>query len=178
MPVSSRADHHLNLNYLPQIQANQPRSGASTANTSPIEPPSGTVRSPFGNPNGLGGMSGVSSSARLGAGSPSHELGSRLYSKRSVCWLLFCTSVEFADRFHVTVLERFKRKRDFLLQACGVHLPVEDQHPLGKPYQNHRVRMAFQISFHHLKKPRQFLNAELEQAPYLLELVMVTLWVI
>ena len=82
MPVSSRTDPHLNLSYLPQISATQPRSGASTTSTSPIEPPGGHVRSPFGNPNGLGSVSGISTSARLGAGSPSHELGGRLYSKR------------------------------------------------------------------------------------------------
>jgi protein JSN1 len=70
--MASRGDHHLNLNYLPQITATQPRSGSSTANTSPIDPPSGTARSPFGLPG----------SARLGAGSPSHEIGGRLYSKR------------------------------------------------------------------------------------------------
>ncbi|MCJ1358253.1 MAG: hypothetical protein MMC33_008252 [Icmadophila ericetorum] len=83
MPVSSRTDPHLNLSYLPQISATQPRSGASTTSTSPIEPPGGHVRSPFGNPNGLGSVSGISTSARLGAGSPSHELGGRLYSKRA-----------------------------------------------------------------------------------------------
>ena len=90
MPITSRTDHHLNLSYLPQISANLPRSGASTTNTSPIEPPSGSaVRSPFGNPTGLGAMNSAPGSSRLGAGSPSHEFGSRLYSKRSVASYAF-----------------------------------------------------------------------------------------
>ncbi|MCJ1383013.1 hypothetical protein MMC17_006126 [Xylographa soralifera] len=83
MPMASKSEHHLNLNYLPQISATQPISGSSTSNTSPIEQPSNTVRSPFGHTNGLNAMSGTGSSLRLGAGSPSHELGSRLYTKRA-----------------------------------------------------------------------------------------------
>ncbi|KAL9630751.1 MAG: hypothetical protein Q9204_004563 [Flavoplaca sp. TL-2023a] len=83
MAPSPRPDHHLNLNYLPQISASQPLSGASTANTSPIEAPSGTaVRSPFGNPASTNGIASAGN-MRLGAGSPSHELGGRLYSKRA-----------------------------------------------------------------------------------------------
>ncbi|KAL8999095.1 MAG: hypothetical protein Q9169_001983 [Polycauliona sp. 2 TL-2023] len=80
MAPSSKPDHHLNLNHLPQLSASLPLSGSSTANTSPIEAPSGTgVRSPFGNPGSTNGMGNM----RLGAGSPSHELGGRLYSKRA-----------------------------------------------------------------------------------------------
>ncbi|KAL8841478.1 MAG: hypothetical protein Q9170_000941 [Blastenia crenularia] len=83
MAPSPKPDHHLNLNYLPQFSATQPRSGSSTANTSPIEAPAGSaVRSPFGNPGPVNGM-GAASNTRLGAGSPSHELGGRLYSKRA-----------------------------------------------------------------------------------------------
>ncbi|KAL8896843.1 MAG: hypothetical protein Q9192_002881 [Flavoplaca navasiana] len=83
MAPSPRPDHHLNLNYLPQLSASQPLSGASTANTSPIEAPSGTaVRSPFGNPASTNGIASAGN-MRLGAGSPSHELGGRLYSKRA-----------------------------------------------------------------------------------------------
>jgi protein JSN1 len=72
-------DHHLNLNYLPTITSSQPKSGSSTANTSPIETPVSTsavggARSPFGLPP----------SVRLGSASPSHEIGGRLYSKRYV----------------------------------------------------------------------------------------------
>ncbi|KAL8695061.1 MAG: hypothetical protein Q9218_000429 [Villophora microphyllina] len=81
MAPSPKPEHHLNLNYLPTL-ASQPLSGSSTANTSPIEAPAGsTVRSPFGNPGSVNGM-GVGGATRLGAGSPSHELGGRLYSKR------------------------------------------------------------------------------------------------
>ncbi|KAL8807808.1 MAG: hypothetical protein Q9182_000457 [Xanthomendoza sp. 2 TL-2023] len=83
MAPSPKPDHHLNLNYLPQLSASQPRSGSSTANTSPIEAPSGSaVRSPFGNPGSANGL-GSAGNMRLGAGSPSHELGGRLYSKRA-----------------------------------------------------------------------------------------------
>ncbi|KAL8874651.1 MAG: hypothetical protein Q9174_000056 [Haloplaca sp. 1 TL-2023] len=82
MAPSPKPDHHLNLNYLPTL-ASQPRSGSSTGNTSPIEAPVGNaVRSPFGNPGSVSGL-GTSGNARLGAGSPSHELGGRLYSKRA-----------------------------------------------------------------------------------------------
>ncbi|KAL9006248.1 MAG: hypothetical protein Q9188_001020 [Gyalolechia gomerana] len=84
MAPSPKPDHHLNLNYLPQFSASQPRSGSSTATTSPIEAPAGSaVRSPFGNPSPVNGL-GAASNTRLGAGSPSHELGGRLYSKRYV----------------------------------------------------------------------------------------------
>ncbi|KAL8944614.1 MAG: hypothetical protein Q9216_000311 [Gyalolechia sp. 2 TL-2023] len=83
MAPSPKPDHHLNLNYLPQFSASQPRSGSSTATTSPIEAPAGSaVRSPFGNPSPVNGM-GAANNTRLGAGSPSHELGGRLYSKRA-----------------------------------------------------------------------------------------------
>ncbi|MCJ1306312.1 hypothetical protein MMC08_009132 [Hypocenomyce scalaris] len=83
MGPSTRPEHHLNLNYLPQLSATQPRSGSSTANTSPIEPPAGSsIRSPFG-PPGANGMATPIGSARIGAGSPSHEIGGRLYSKRA-----------------------------------------------------------------------------------------------
>ena len=97
MPMASKPEHHLNLNYLPQISATQPTSGPSTTNTSPIEQPSNTVRSPFGHTNGLNAMSGTSSSLRLGAGSPSHELGSRLYTKRSV--MSTSEDIELTDTF-------------------------------------------------------------------------------
>ncbi|KAL9009617.1 MAG: hypothetical protein Q9173_005371 [Seirophora scorigena] len=81
MAPSPKPDHHLNLNYLPQFSASQPRSGSSTANTSPIEAAAGSAgRSPFGNPSPANGMG---SNTRLGAGSPSHEFGSRPFSKRA-----------------------------------------------------------------------------------------------
>ncbi|KAL9586907.1 MAG: hypothetical protein Q9212_000579 [Teloschistes hypoglaucus] len=82
MAPSPKPDHHLNLNYLPTLSS-QPLSGSSTANTSPTEAPAGsTVRSPFGNPGPVNGIS-AGGTTRLGAGSPSHELGGRLYSKRA-----------------------------------------------------------------------------------------------
>ena len=110
MPMASKTDHHLHLNNLPRISATQPKSGSSTGNTSPIEPPSGTVRSPFGHANGLGNMNGASSSSRLGAGSPSHELGSRLYSKRFV-FLPPSQLGLLADVNILTVHERSKPKK-------------------------------------------------------------------
>jgi len=83
MAPSPKPDHPLNLNYLPQLAVNQSKSGSSTANTSPIDTPiNNSIRSPFGNPPSVNGMGSAPGSARLGAGSPSHELGGRLYSKR------------------------------------------------------------------------------------------------
>ncbi|TVY91462.1 Pumilio domain-containing protein [Lachnellula willkommii] len=73
--MSSRSEH-LSLGYLPQPSASLPRSGSSTANTSPTEASSGSAaRSPFaaGGMNPAGKMAG---NTRSGAGSPSHELGS------------------------------------------------------------------------------------------------------
>ncbi|KAI9737047.1 MAG: hypothetical protein M1834_000637 [Cirrosporium novae-zelandiae] len=83
MAPTTRPDHHINLNYLPQLTSNLPQSGSSTANTSPIEPPGGSSVRSFGNPNGMNNNGGIIGSARLGAGSPSHELGGRLFSKRA-----------------------------------------------------------------------------------------------
>lgn len=83
---SSRSDH-LTLGYLPQTGGNPPRSGSSTANTSPTEASSGnSLRSPFGLSGNLNSAGKVSGNTRSGAGSPSHEqLGSstRMFSKRA-----------------------------------------------------------------------------------------------
>ncbi|KAG9247256.1 hypothetical protein BJ878DRAFT_415274 [Calycina marina] len=84
---SSRSDH-LTLGYLPQSGGNPPRSGSSTANTSPTEASSGnSLRSPFGLPGGLNSAGKMSGNTRSGAGSPSHDqLGSnasRIFSKRA-----------------------------------------------------------------------------------------------
>ncbi|KAF7121745.1 hypothetical protein CNMCM5793_009298 [Aspergillus hiratsukae] len=71
----------MNLNYIP---TSQPMSGTSTGRSSPSDlSASATVKSAFGPPNGLGSAGGSVGGARLGAGSPSHELGARLYSKRA-----------------------------------------------------------------------------------------------
>ncbi|XTI82983.1 hypothetical protein V2W45_72189 [Cenococcum geophilum] len=84
MGPPSRPDHHINLNYLPQLVSQPPRSGSSTAATSPIEPPSSSsVRFPLGSGNNPNGLGNAAAGVRLGAGSPSHEFGSRLYSKRA-----------------------------------------------------------------------------------------------
>ncbi|KAF2834380.1 hypothetical protein M501DRAFT_944267 [Patellaria atrata CBS 101060] len=82
MGPSSRPEHHINLNFVPNLTPNQSRSGSSTAATSPIEPPTSNPRSfPMTGGSGLGN---TASGSRLGAGSPSHEYGgSRLYSKRA-----------------------------------------------------------------------------------------------
>lgn len=70
----------MNLNYIPTTQ---PMSGTSTGRSSPSDLSASTaVKSAFGPPNGLGNAGGSIGGARLGAGSPSHELGARLYSKR------------------------------------------------------------------------------------------------
>jgi protein JSN1 len=79
MAPTSRPEHHINLNYIPQLP--QPQSGSSTGNTSPVEPlnsGSGSLR--FANSSNPLAVAG----ARLGAGSPSHDYGGRLFSKRFV----------------------------------------------------------------------------------------------
>ncbi|KAI9832682.1 MAG: hypothetical protein M1819_004268 [Sarea resinae] len=84
MAPSSKPDYHINLNYIPQLSASQPHSGSSTANTSPIESSAGNpMRSAFANANGYASAGSTPGATRLGAGSPSHELGGRLYSKRA-----------------------------------------------------------------------------------------------
>ena len=80
MLPASRSDGHLNMNYPP---TSQPMSGTSTGSTSPNElANTNSVKSPFGGQNVLNSAGGSLGGARLGAGSPSHELGARLYSKR------------------------------------------------------------------------------------------------
>ncbi|KAL6235367.1 hypothetical protein BDW75DRAFT_230332 [Aspergillus navahoensis] len=80
LPVS-RPEGHMSLNYIPTTQ---PMSGASTGRSSPSDPPANAaIRPPFVSSNSLNGTTGSIGSARLGAGSPSHELGARLYSKRA-----------------------------------------------------------------------------------------------
>ncbi|CBX97373.1 hypothetical protein IAQ61_007205 [Plenodomus lingam] len=80
MAPTTRTDQHINLNYIPQLS--QPsHSGSSTGNTSPVEPPnSSSLRFPGNTSNPLGN---TAAGARLGNGSPSHDYGSRLFSKRA-----------------------------------------------------------------------------------------------
>ncbi|KAF2456462.1 hypothetical protein BDY21DRAFT_393787 [Lineolata rhizophorae] len=64
MGPSQRSEpHHMSINYLSQLAQSQAPSDSSPAATSPSDAPAGATR--------------------LGAGSPSHEFGSRLYSKRA-----------------------------------------------------------------------------------------------
>ncbi|KAH8594921.1 hypothetical protein B0O99DRAFT_166985 [Bisporella sp. PMI_857] len=87
--MSSTRSDHLTLGYLPtpQTAVNPPRSGSSTANTSPTEASSGnSLRSPFGISGAFNSANKMAGNTRSGAGSPSHEpLGSasRIYSKRA-----------------------------------------------------------------------------------------------
>ncbi|KAF2195995.1 RNA binding protein-like protein Jsn1 [Delitschia confertaspora ATCC 74209] len=84
MGPSSRPDHRINLDYLPQMTSQPPRSGSSTAATSPIEPGLGSsIRFPVPSATSAGAVGNVAAGVRLGAGSPSHEFGGRLYSKRA-----------------------------------------------------------------------------------------------
>ncbi|KAL2064463.1 hypothetical protein VTL71DRAFT_4957 [Oculimacula yallundae] len=72
---SARSD--LTLGYLP------PRSGSSTSNNSPTEPSSGNaLRSPFGLPGALNSAGKMANNTRSGAGSPSHDLGGRLFASK------------------------------------------------------------------------------------------------
>lgn len=84
MSQSSRPEHKLNLDYLPQTNFNASRSASSTAANSPVEAPAGSgLRYPLGNGLGATGTAGLVN--RTGAGSPSKEYGgSRLFPKRYV----------------------------------------------------------------------------------------------
>ncbi|KAF2763561.1 RNA binding protein [Pseudovirgaria hyperparasitica] len=82
MAPTSRSEQPINLNYIPQL-GSQPRSGTSTGSTSPTDPSIGSstrFQMSSGSNTSLGS---TAPSMRLGAGSPSHEYGSRLFSKRA-----------------------------------------------------------------------------------------------
>ncbi|KAJ4355852.1 uncharacterized protein N0V89_003873 [Didymosphaeria variabile] len=85
MAPSNRPEHHINLNYIPQLTSQPPLSASSTTSASPTEPPSsgGSIRFPMPSGNTSNPLAGAAAGARLGAGSPSHEYGGRLYSKRA-----------------------------------------------------------------------------------------------
>ncbi|KAK7181760.1 hypothetical protein DPSP01_008601 [Paraphaeosphaeria sporulosa] len=85
MAPSNRPEHHINLNYIPQLTSQAPLSASSTTSASPTEPPSsgGSIRFPMPSQNTSNPLAGAAAGARLGAGSPSHEYGGRLYSKRA-----------------------------------------------------------------------------------------------
>ncbi|KAI9641521.1 hypothetical protein NHQ30_010333 [Ciborinia camelliae] len=90
--MSNKRSEHLNLGHLPTPAVGFPRSGPSTANTSPTEASIGgaPLRSPFGL-SSLNSSGKMASNTRSGAGSPSHELAagasvnsaSRIYPKRA-----------------------------------------------------------------------------------------------
>jgi protein JSN1 len=72
LPVS-RPEGQMSFNYIPTTQS---MSGTSTGRSSPSDlAGTGTAKAPFGSSASIG-------VSRLGAGSPSHELGTRLYPKR------------------------------------------------------------------------------------------------
>ncbi|KAL5446273.1 hypothetical protein PMIN06_007817 [Paraphaeosphaeria minitans] len=79
MAPSNRPEHHINLNYIPQLTSQPPLSA------SPTDSPSsgGSIRFPMPSQNSSNPLVGPAAGARLGAGSPSHEYGGRLYSKRA-----------------------------------------------------------------------------------------------
>ncbi|KAI9675335.1 MAG: hypothetical protein M1817_001238 [Caeruleum heppii] len=80
--ASSKPDS-LHLGYLPQLAGPQPLSGTSTSNGSPSEAVTNPLRSPYTLSNGIG-AAGTTNNPRIGAGSPSLELGgSRLFPKRA-----------------------------------------------------------------------------------------------
>ncbi|KAF2678223.1 hypothetical protein K458DRAFT_142858 [Lentithecium fluviatile CBS 122367] len=85
MAPSTRPEHHINLNYIPQLTSQAPPSASSTTSTSPGEPPSsgGSIRFPMPTASTSNPLANAAQGVRLGAGSPSHEYGGRLYSKRA-----------------------------------------------------------------------------------------------
>ncbi|KAK1251021.1 hypothetical protein MKX07_005576 [Trichoderma sp. CBMAI-0711] len=80
---ASRSDH-LALGYSAH-SASQNRSNSPSATNNPIDPLSASSRSVFGLAGGMNSSGLMGSSARSGAGSPSHEMSasSRLFSKRA-----------------------------------------------------------------------------------------------
>lgn len=81
MAPASRPESHHNLNYTSTSQSIP--AAATGSNPSNDPPAAAAIKPPFGSPNGLSGAGVSLGSTRLGAGSPSHELGGRLYSKRA-----------------------------------------------------------------------------------------------
>jgi hypothetical protein len=144
MGSSQRPEHHLNLNnFSPQLGSNQPRSGSSTAATSPIEPPaSSSVRLPIGSglthpPNGMSG---------LRTGSPNHDYAGRLYSKRQVFFLfrnLFVHVPPLLTR--PTAHGKFKPKRASALKS-GDPLQVATLPHCAKPFPSPQMATASPIS--------------------------------
>jgi hypothetical protein len=140
VPVS-RPDGHLNLNYIP---VSQPMSGTSTGSNSPNDLTANTAKPPFGATNALGSAPGSLGSTRIGAGSPSHELGTRLFSKR-YAFIIGLTCRSFIANylffvFGVAGLGRFKRKKAFH-QAFGALLQVAILLLCAKTYPSLLVRM-------------------------------------
>lgn len=86
MAPATRPEHQINLNYIPQLTSQPPHSASSTTSTSPVDPPSsgGSIRFPMPTTNTSNPLANAAAGVRLGAGSPSHEFGGRLYSKRFV----------------------------------------------------------------------------------------------
>ncbi|KAI0996475.1 hypothetical protein K3495_g11705, partial [Podosphaera aphanis] len=82
--MSSRSEHPT-LGYLPAQVL--PRSGTSTTDTSPTDPPGGNPaqRLPYVMPGNLNSASKMAGNSRSGAGSPSLDIGnaSRIFSKRA-----------------------------------------------------------------------------------------------
>jgi hypothetical protein len=133
--MSSARSEHLTLGYLPTPAVSLPRSGSSTANTSPTEPSSGNaLRSPFGLSGGLNSAGKMASSARSGAGSPSHELGSasRLFSKRYD---------ETPRLKHILTFfaEHEKSKPKKVCPSFGDLQPAAIPPPSAKTYPNHQL---------------------------------------
>jgi hypothetical protein len=139
MGPSNRPDHHINLNYLPQLGGQPPRSGSSTASTSPVEPTPGSVRFPVLSGNASNPMANPTVNMRLGAGSPSHEFSGRLYSKR----LVFCLfNLMWAN--HVSVHGKYKLKKGLDLRY-GARQQAAAPRRFERRFQSHLEPTAFQI---------------------------------
>ena len=82
MAPSTRPDYKLNLEGLGTLNVNKTGSANTSATNSPIEAPAGSgFRYPLGNTL-TGNGNNQAGPGRAGAGSPSKEFGSRLFSKR------------------------------------------------------------------------------------------------
>jgi hypothetical protein len=140
MAPGSRPEGHLNMKYTPTSQT----STASTGSDPPNDPsPAATVKPPFGASGGLSSAGNPLGGTRLGAGSPSHEIGGRFYSKRLVS-NRNAPMNPIADLPPFVGPEKFRRRRAFL-QASGVPRPMAIQRLSAKTFQSLPARTGSPI---------------------------------
>jgi hypothetical protein len=148
MAPTTRPDHKINLEGLPQLSMGTTRSANGSATNSPIEPAGSGFRYPLG--NGLGSAGSQLGSGRAGAGSPSKEYGSRLFPKRYVnCKARSNTQVTNQSPAHA----KSKLKKAFR-HLYGVHRPPAADTPrlCARSSPNRLAATAFPTSMRPLRR--------------------------